>query len=175
MDSRKIISREPLFEIILLNIEREQRACFFFFEMLDFKNRNIGGKEKENGLRKNFNVVRLCYFFTDVKKKRIIIEWLLADREEIQFFYKRQEKKSTREENEDRSTPLLFFSFFSFFHPTNRSSHPRREGNIFPIRVELEPLFIDEKIPREASVDKRRDSFLLKGGHNGTADKSSRN
>lgn len=146
--------------------------------MLDFKNRNIGGKEKENGLRKNFNVVRLCYFFTDVKKKRIIIEWLLADSriEKKSNFFINDRKKSTREENEDRSTPLLFFSFlFSFFHPTNRSSHSRREGNIFPIRVELEPLFIDEKIPREASVDKRRDSFLLKGGHNGTADKSSRN
>lgn len=144
--------------------------------MLDFKNRNIGGKEKENGLRKNFNVVRLCYFFTDVKKKRIIIEWLLADsriEKKSNFFINARKKKVL--EKKTKIVLLLFFSFFSFFHPTNRSSHPRREGNIFPIRVELEPLFIDEKIPREASVDKRRDSFLLKGGHNGTADKSSRN
>lgn len=144
--------------------------------MLDFKNRNIGGKEKENGLRKNFNVVRLCYFFTDVKKKRIIIEWLLADsriEKKSNFFINARKKKVL--EKKTKIVLLLFFSFFSFFHPTNRSSHSRREGNIFPIRVELEPLFIDEKIPREASVDKRRDSFLLKGGHNGTADKSSRN
>lgn len=144
--------------------------------MLDFKSRNIGGKEKENGLRKNFNVVRLCYFFTDVKKKRIIIEWLLADsriEKKSNFFINARKKKVL--EKKTKIVLLLFFSFFSFFHPTNRSSHPRREGNIFPIRVELEPLFIDEKIPREASVDKRRDSFLLKGGHNGTADKSSRN
>lgn len=144
--------------------------------MLDFKNRNIGGKEKENGLRKNFNVVRLCYFFTDVKKKRIIIEWLLADsriEKKSNFFINARKKKVL--EKKTKIVLLLFFSFFSFFHPTNRSSHPRREGNIFPIRVELEPLFIDEKIPREASVDKRRDSFLLKGGHNGTTDKSSRN
>lgn len=119
MDSRKIISREPLFEIILLNIEREQRACFFFFEMLDFKNRNIGGKEKENGLRKNFNVVRLCYFFTDVKKKRIIIEWLLADSriaKKSNFFYKRQEKKYSRRKRRSfysSSFLLLFFLFSS--------------------------------------------------------------
>lgn len=144
--------------------------------MLDFKSRNIGGKEKENDLRKNFNVVRLCYFFTDVKKKRIIIEWLLADsriEKKSNFFINARKKKVL--EKKTKIVLLLFFSFFSFFHPTNRSSHSRREGNIFPIRVELEPLFIDEKIPREASVDKRRDSFLLKGGHNGTADKSSRN
>lgn len=45
MDSRKIISREPLFEIILLNVElpwKESNAFFFFFlEMLNFKNKNV--------------------------------------------------------------------------------------------------------------------------------------
>lgn len=44
MDSRKIISREPLFEIILLNVElpwKESNAFFFFLEMLNFKNKNV--------------------------------------------------------------------------------------------------------------------------------------
>ena len=153
MDSRKIISREPLFEIILLNIERK------WFE-------------------EKFQRRSTLLFFHRCEKRRESSSndyWLTRGSLRNPIFFINDRKKSTREENEDRSTPLLFFSFFSFFHPTNRSSHPRREGNIFPIRVELEPLFIDEKIPREASVDKRRDSFLLKGGHNGTADKSSRN
>lgn len=92
---------------------------FFFFEMLDFKNRNIGGKEKENGLRKNFNVGRLCYFFTDVKKKRIIIELLLADsriEKKSNFFINARKKKVL--EKKTKIVLLLFFSspfFFPFF------------------------------------------------------------
>lgn len=66
----------------------------------------------------------------------------------------------------------LFFSFFLFL--TNGRIHSIEllaRRNIFPIREEI--LFIDEIL--EAFVDKRRDSFLFKGNHNGSTDKSSRN
>lgn len=97
---------------------------------------------------------------------------LLADSpEEISFYNDTfvDGKKWTREKKkENRSAALLlFFSFFLFLFqqtdPLDRVTRVTRR-NIFPIREEI--LFIDEIL--EAFVDKRRDSFLFKGNHNGS-------
>lgn len=79
--------------------------------------------------------------------------------------------KNELEKKKMKIVPLFFFFFLFLTNGRIHSIELLARRNIFPIREEI--LFIDEIL--EAFVDKRRDSFLFKGNHNGSTDKSSRN
>lgn len=113
-------------------------------------------------------------------EKRIVRHYWLTrgSRRNRIFFYNENDtfsregkRKDTREENENHSTALLSFSFplsfsfFPFFLSNKQIQSLATRGRHFSNSGGTRNLFIDEIL--EASVDKRRDSFLLKRNHNG--------